>query len=226
MQLMHSNNLHIFIGPTLYGIEDRTKKTGVKFVWHPPAKRNDIKQLMQSKKPSVAVIVDGYFHNNLAVGHAEIREAIKAGWTIWGISSMGAIRASEMIPLGMKGYGLAYKHFANDPDFRDDEVALLHGIKKPFTPVSEPLIHIRYSLDHLVKNKQISMKEKKKVIEKLSSIWYGDRTLYYLKELLKSETKFTKEAAINNFISDFDRFRIKSIDFLNFINKKIWLNKN
>lgn len=226
MQPKYLNKLNIFIGPTLHGIGEQVKKTDENFAWHPPVKRNDIKHLLETHAPSSVVIVDGYFHNSLAVGHAEIREAIKAGWVIWGVSSMGAIRASEMIPAGMKGYGLVFKHFANDPDFRDDEVALLHGIKDPYTPVSEPFIHIRYSLDYLLKNRQITIREKNKIIEILSSIWYGDRTLYYLQELLKSETSFTNEAAINNFISDFDRFRIKSTDFINFISKGIWLNNN
>jgi hypothetical protein len=225
MQLPHSNNLHIFIGPTLYGVVHRLKKPVNKFTWHPPVKRNDIKQLMQSVKPSVAIIVDGYFHNSLAVGHAEIREAIKAGWVIWGLSSMGAIRASEMISLGMKGYGLVYKRYVDDPDFRDDEVALLHGINKPFTPVSEPLIHIRYFLNHLRSAKLIRSKEENKILKKLSSMWYGDRTLFYLKELLKSETGFNNEKELNNYFSNFDKFRIKSIDFTKFIEMQPWENK-
>jgi len=73
---------------------------------------------------------------------------------------MGAIRASEMIPAGMKGYGLVFNHFANDPDFRDDEIALLHEVKNPYTPVSKPLIHIRYFLDHLLNERQITIREK------------------------------------------------------------------
>ncbi|WP_425300876.1 TfuA-like protein, partial [Nocardia wallacei] len=33
----------------------------------------------------------------------EIREALEAGWSVWGLSSMGAIRAAEMRLLGMRG---------------------------------------------------------------------------------------------------------------------------
>jgi hypothetical protein len=220
MQPPYSNKLHIFIGPTLNGFEQQVKRSTDKFAWHAPIKRDDINHLMATQKPTSILIVDGYFHNCLAVGHREIREAIKAGWDIWGVSSMGAIRAAEMISLGMKGYGLVFKHFVEDPDFRDDEVTLLHGIKKPYHPVSEPLIHIRYSLNKLRSTNQITTREQNRIINILSSMWYGDRTLYLLKELLKSETKFTDEKAIENFISGFDKFRIKSTDFLNFINEK------
>ncbi|MGW1056198.1 TfuA-like protein [Streptomyces sp. NPDC002521] len=31
----------------------------------------------------------------------------------------------------------------------DDEVALIHGLESPFRAVSEPLVHIRASLQHL-----------------------------------------------------------------------------
>lgn len=217
MQLQHSDNPHIFIGPTLHGVGHRLKKPAIKIIWHPPVKRNDIKQLMQSGKPSLAVIVDGYFHNSLAVGHAEIREAIKAGWEIWGISSMGAIRAAEMISLGMKGHGAVYQKYVDDPDFRDDEVTLLHSKKKPYTPLSEPLIHIRYFLKHLYSAKKITSNEERKILKKLSSMWYGDRTLYVLNELLKSETGIINKTETENLILNFDQFRIKSIDFINFL---------
>jgi hypothetical protein len=225
MQEQFSNNLHIFIGPTLNGFDTQIENPPDTAIWHPPVKRNDINYLSQRNKPSTIIIVDGYFHNYLAVGHKEIREAIKMGWEIWGLSSMGAIRAAEMISLGMKGYGSVYKHFLADPDFKDDEVTLLHGTEKPFIPISEPLIHIRYALKHLVMNKQISIKEQKKIVRVLSSIWYGDRTLYLLKELLKKETKFNKEVNIDNFLSGFEKFRVKSIDFINFMRNKIWLNE-
>lgn len=224
MQAQFSNNLHIFIGPTLNGYDTQIENPPGTAVWYPPVKRNDINYLSQKEAPSTIVIVDGYFHNYLAVGHKEIREAIKLGWKIWGLSSMGAIRAAEMVSLGMKGYGAVYKHFVTDPDFKDDEVTLLHSPEKPFIPISEPLIHIRYALDYLVMSKQITIKEQKKIVRLLSSMWYGDRTLYLLRELLKSETKFNEKADIDDFLSGFEKFRVKSIDFISFMRSKIWLN--
>ncbi len=222
MQPEYSNNLHLFIGPTLSGFENKMPGLLDQARWHPPVKRNDIRNLLRTHPPSVIVLVDGYFHNCLAVGHKEIREAIRGGWVIWGISSMGAIRASEMIRLGMKGYGLVYNHFLEDPDFRDDEVSMLHGKEKPYTLISEPLIHIRYSLDHLLKTKQVTLQEKNKIVGILASNWYGDRTLFFLKELLKNETKFNDEVPLDNFLAGFDQFRVKSADFVNFMTRKIW----
>jgi hypothetical protein len=224
MRPPYSNNIHIFIGPTLSGFERRLKDVANDIIWHPPVKRNDINFLCQTNQPATIVVVDGYFHTCLAVSHKEIREAIKAGWVVWGISSMGAIRASEMILLGMKGYGVVYNHFVNDKDFRDDEVALLHGFAKPFIPISEPLIHIRYFLNYIQEAKQITTKEKNKIIRVLSSIWYGDRTLYLLKELLIAKTGFSDEKSIDGLIADFQKFRVKSIDFIDFMTSKIWLS--
>ncbi len=97
-------------------------------------------------------IVDGQFLRCLSVGHAEIRLAIAKSWQVWGLSSMGAIRACEMKHLGMRGYGEVYQWYCRDECFRDDEVALMHRPNPPYDAVSEPLIHIRVWLQELVKN--------------------------------------------------------------------------
>ena len=68
---------------------------------------------------------------------------------MWGLSSMGAIRAREMAHLGMRGYGSVYAPFATEGDFQDDEVALLHEPNAPYRPVSEPLVHLREAVAHL-----------------------------------------------------------------------------
>ena len=98
----------------------------------PPVRRLDVAKLTATeRRPGTLVIVDGLFHDTLAVGHAEIREAMRRGWRVWGLSSMGAIRAREMAPLGMKGFGRVFERFEAEADFQDDEVALLHEPRPP-----------------------------------------------------------------------------------------------
>jgi hypothetical protein len=222
MRRKSSNEIHIFIGPTLFQFEDRVNDIE-NLIWHPPVKRNDINKLTFKKQPSTIVIADGLFHNCLSVGHREIREAIKKGWNIWGVSSIGAIRASEMYLLGMKGYGHVFENYMRNEYFRDDEVTVLHSISKPYTSISEPLIHIRLFLTQLEDDHLISSSERKSILKILSSNWYGDRTLYHLRELLVNISSCKNEAIINSYFFDFNRFRVKSIDFINFINNKIWL---
>ena len=115
----------------------------------PPAKRGDVAAVTRTRRPGVLVLVDGVFQNALSVGHAELREALNLGWEVWGLSSMGAIRAREMHVLGMRGWGRVFETFMAPGDFQDDEVALLHGAEKPYVALSEPLIHLRAATAHL-----------------------------------------------------------------------------
>src|SRR5476649_2546093 len=91
---------YLFIGPSSYAIQ-LDLPSNMKVM--PPAKRGDIENLMAEYPPGTVVLVDGTYHSYPAVSHAEIRTAIEAGWTFWGLSSMGAIRAVELAPVGMKG---------------------------------------------------------------------------------------------------------------------------
>ena len=136
----------LFAGPSL--LDSNSRQLDTSFVrLKPPAKRGDIDLLLNEEDAAGTIILaDGRFHSELAVGHSELRRAIRAGWEIWGVSSMGAIRACEMRSTGMKGFGVIYGFFMDDPDFADDEVALLHIPDPPYHAVSEPLVHTRMFL--------------------------------------------------------------------------------
>jgi len=71
-------------------------------------------------------IIDGYFERMAAVWHKEILLAIEAGIEVWGAASMGALRAAELAPFGMRGVGAIYERFASGELEADDEVAVAH----------------------------------------------------------------------------------------------------
>jgi hypothetical protein len=221
----YSPDVYVFVGPSLYGYKHLIQKNSdQKIHWLNPVKRDDIKNLIENNDPSTIIIADGNFHNCLSVGHKEIRDGIALKWSVWGVSSMGAIRAAEMKTLGMKGYGFVYNLFANDPTLRDDEVALLHSIEDPYLPLSEPLINIRYALSQLQNNVTISKKDSQTIIDLLKQDWYGDRTLNRLSKLLKEKKSLDASFNIESFIKNFSQFRIKSIDFINLFNSQEWKN--
>jgi hypothetical protein len=166
-------------------------------------------------------IVDGQFHQCLSVGHAEIRLALAKGWQVWGLSSMGAIRASEMKHMGMCGYGEVYKWFCRDDYLRDDEVALTHCPDPPYNPLSEPLIHIRVWLQELVKIRLLSARQEKSLVKELMSMWFGDRTLPRARAMVLSVIPHrTRE--LDQTLAEFDRFRLKSHDLSNFLREQPW----
>ena len=209
----------MFAGPTLNGSGALARAAGVKVL--PPVKRGDVNRLVSTRKPGVMAIVDGQFHQCLSVGHAEIREAIELGWQVWGLSSMGAIRACEMKETGMLGFGQVYEWFCSDENFRDDEVALTHFPESPYYALSEPLIHIRLWLQELVSVRLLTRLEEKRLISKLMSMWFGERTLARARELVVDVIP-TKVQKVDETLEDFDRFRLKSHDLAAFLREQPW----
>ena len=215
----HNSSCWLFVGPTMNGSASVAKAAGVKLL--PPVKRGDVERLVSTRRPGVIAIVDGQFHQCLSVGHAEIRLALAKGWQVWGLSSMGAIRACEMKHLGMRGYGEVYDWFCRDEDFRDDEVALTHAPDPPYVALSEPLIHIRVWLQELVNQHLLSARQEKHLLNELMSMWYGDRTLSRARALVLSVVP-QRAVAVDETLADFDRFRLKAHDLSNFLREQPW----
>jgi hypothetical protein len=214
----------MFVGPTLgEGRRARTlaRKQGVRL--RAPVKRRDLSNFLRKAgrhRPGVICIVDGVFHDRLAVGHAEIREVLERGWHVWGLSSMGAIRAREMQSLGMRGFGQVYELFNTVRDFQDDEVALLHEPTPPYRSSSEPLVHLRAALDHLVGVELVPRSAATAVIQSLKRRWFGDRTIAAMLAELQHEG--AQLAPIRNELLDFARFRLKTIDLERFLECAPW----
>jgi hypothetical protein len=215
---MSSNNNFFFVGPTAAGCANLQSALS-DFTILPPVKRGDISSCAMSKHPGIIVIVDGMFHSCPSVGHAELRDAMKNGWTIWGLSSLGAIRACEMKEFGMKGFGQVYERYLQDDDFQDDEVALLHGPLPPYPAFTEPLIHLRAALTELEKEKLLTAKASAHIIQHLKSLWYGKRTPSAFVKLVLNAAPGPKTEAI---LADFERFRLKNQDLRNFLELRPW----
>lgn len=187
----------------------------------PPVRRGDIEQIISERPPGAMAIVDGLFHQYLSVGHAEIRSAVAAGWRIWGLSSMGAIRAYEMRHLGVRGYGRVYRCFCRYQDFRDDEVALLHEPQPPYRGLTEPLVHIRLWLKELLKTGLLNGRQKKRLLDNLMSMWFGDRTLQRARSMVLDLIP-EHETGVDAMLAGFDRFRVKCHDLSDFLAERPW----
>jgi len=161
----------IFLGPSL---DTATAKSILDAEYRLPARRGDILAAVRDSA-TVIGLIDGVFHQEAAVAHREILTAIRAGVTVIGASSMGALRAAEMDALGMKGIGEIYQKYATGELVSDDEVALV------FDPVSgialsEPLINIRYTLGAAEQSGIISRGESETLLAAAKSLFYPSRT--------------------------------------------------
>jgi hypothetical protein len=117
---MDQKRIVVFIGPSL-NLNDARKILDADF--HPPVARDDISALLNDP-PDIIGIIDGVFHQKPAVSHREILQALKAGVTVIGGSSMGALRAAELDYAGMIGIGTVYQKYRDGKIESDDDVAI------------------------------------------------------------------------------------------------------
>ena len=208
----------VFAGPSL----PPSGVGGNGIVVRAPARRGDIDALIARRRPGVVVLADGVFHQTLAVGHAELRNAIARGWQVWGLSSLGAIRACEMRHLGVRGFGAVYDRFVADDTFSDDEVALVHAPDPPYQAISEPLIHMRVALEALSEAGVLTATERRTLASRLKRLWYGERTLGLLRAEILA-TKPAAAAAVDRWLAGFARFRLKTLDLERFLAERPWI---
>src|SRR5690606_34862608 len=94
--------------------------------YRPPVAMGDVYRAAQ-ERPACVAIIDGGFHHQPAVWHKEILYALARGIGVVGASSMGALRAVELAPMGMQGVGRIVELYRSGVVDADDEVAVLHG---------------------------------------------------------------------------------------------------
>lgn len=190
-------------------------------------RRGDIDNLIANvSTPGVIGLADGTFHTYPSVSHVEVREAMDAGWIVFGLCSMGAIRVSEMRHMGMKPWGKVARMFCDNPNFADDEVALIHGSEAPYIPLSEPLVHIREFTAKACEHGWLTSSQAESVIESLRQRWYGERTLASLRQVLcKVLVADRLPAPVAEAIDEFKAYRLKQADLQSFLNGKPWLNE-
>ncbi len=200
----------VFVGPSAYGARsDAHKLIKGRGELRGPIKRGDLPRL--PSEYTTVLIVDGYWKTVPAVGHAEIRTALKTR-RVYGCSSIGAIRAFEMRDLGMIGRGVVYEMFCSEEDFRDDEVALHHCPDcLEFEPLSESLVNIRVFLSGLVKQGDIGADASRSIIHHMEGLHFANRTTDLLCDLLSREVG--AEPA-NELVSRLPGCRIKTRDFV------------
>ncbi|MEO8544511.1 MAG: TfuA-like protein [Burkholderiaceae bacterium] len=213
--------INLYVGPTAYGLQAQLLAAPALRIF-PPVRRGDIEALISSgARPAVIVICDGIFQSVPAVSHAELCLALDAQWKVWGVSSIGAIRAFELRNEGMHGFGHVYAMLCHDSDFADDEMCHLHFPETPYFPVSEPLVNLRHALASLGPKLGVSDRAVARTIEGLREMWFGDRTLEKMKEMMvvNAGVEPTKAAAILNWLV---RNRVKTADLRKLLTQRPW----
>ncbi|WFE40215.1 TfuA-like protein [Micromonospora sp. WMMD998] len=138
----------VFIGPSLPA--DEVGRLLPDAVVLPPVAHGDLLRLDVGPGDRVLVI-DGFFLQHPPVRHREILDLLDRGVTVAGAASMGALRAAELWPFGMRGVGEVFRLYRDGVVTGDDEVAVVHGpAEEGHRGLSEPLVNIRVALRRAV----------------------------------------------------------------------------
>ena len=168
----------------------------VEVVYKRPIQRGDLGQALK-EHPDIIAIIDGVFHQNSAVGHKEILNAMNRGIEVYGASSMGALRASELDSLGMTGIGYVYNQYASGEVDSDDDVAVMLD-SESLEALSEPLINMKYVFTNAVSKGIITEDEKDELLEISKRTFYPQRN--YAKTLSQSSLSESEKDELIDFI--------------------------
>lgn len=168
------HEIFVFLGPTL-AREVAEKILPARYL--PPVSAGGILRALRLR-PQVIAIVDGLFESAAAVWHKEILLAMEERVTVFGASSMGALRAAELAAFGMIGVGRIFEAYRDGVCTDDDEVAVLHaGVAGQYCAVSEAMVNIRATLARAVNERVIAPEVGDLVVARAKETFYQERSL-------------------------------------------------
>ncbi len=177
----------VFLGPTLPH-EEAARVLDATYL--PPARQGDVFRAVSAYRPRVVGLIDGAFLDVPAVWHRELLWAMSEGVHVLGAASMGALRAVELAPLGMRGVGRIFEAFrdgrwpTDDSPFEDDdEVAVIHApLEAGARPLSDALVDLRATLDGAVMADVIDRAAARSLVATMKAIHFARRSFARLHE--------------------------------------------
>jgi len=160
----------IFVGPSLPG--PRPERPGLGYA--PPARRGDLIAAARGGA-SVIGLVDGVFHQDLAVTPREVRDAAGAGARLFGAASMGALRACDC-PDAMTGVGAVYEAFRDGVLVGEDEVAGTFAADS-YQVIAYPLVHVRGAAALALERGLVSQAAIRGFLDRVAELSFEQRTL-------------------------------------------------
>ena len=164
----------VFLGPTL-GHDEARAVLDAQYL--PPAGHGDVLRAALHR-PRAILLVDGLFDTVPAVWHKEILFALSEGIHVYGAASMGALRAAELDPFGMRGVGAVYRAFADGTLEDDDEVAVAQAdAEHGFRALSDSMVDVRATLDAAVAKGIVDATVAAAVAARVKATFYPQRRL-------------------------------------------------
>jgi hypothetical protein len=163
----------VYLGPSLPGHDAKVALPGCDL--RAPIRRGDLYR-DRLGGGSVFVIIDGVFHQEPAVPPREILDVLEDGAMIVGASSMGALRAAECWPAGMRGVGTIYRLYRRGALHSDDEVILVYSSDgSAYQSRSVPLINVRYALSRALRKDRLDLPAAGRIVASAQRLHFPER---------------------------------------------------
>jgi hypothetical protein len=179
----------VFIGPTGYGLRvDRFARSG-------PASLGSLFKAFEEGYKTF-VLVDGLYGTVPSVWHKEIFYLLSQRCTIYGLSSIGALRAADMAHFGMQGFGLIYRLYRSATIVDDDEVCILHaGEELDYMPLTQAMINLRFTFRNMRRQGILSYPDEQLLCERAKAVHFSERSDATIVDLIKLVTNLDQSAA-------------------------------
>ncbi|MDR3435528.1 TfuA-related McrA-glycine thioamidation protein [Telmatospirillum sp.] len=210
-------NTVIFLGPSLASADARAILDAD---FRPPVSQGDVhRATVQGAR--IIGIIDGYFERVPAVWHKEILWALSRGVHVFGASSMGALRASELAPFGMIGVGRVFEAFRDGALEDDDEVTVVHGpAELGYKAVSEAMVNIRATLDRAESDGIIGAASHDALLQAAKDLYYPLRDYpHILEQVSASDLSAAERSALQQWLPSgrVDRKGLDAVELLRII---------
>jgi hypothetical protein len=122
-------------------------------------------------------LIDGAVEDADRVPLDELRQALATGdIEVLGGASMGAIRAAQLGPAGMRGVGRVFRLFRRGSLTHDDEVYVLHApAALHYRCLTLPLVNVRYTLRAVRRAGYLAAPDEHAMIKYLRDVPWFDR---------------------------------------------------
>jgi hypothetical protein len=177
----------VYAGPTICHDEVRSVLPEARV--RPPVARGDLLR-EEWTRDDTAVIIDGYFREDLSVGHKEILWLLNEGVRVIGGASMGALRAAELSLYGMNGVGSVFNMYAAGEVNGDDEVAVQHGPGDLGYPAfTVAMVNIRYGCREGAKTGLVPAAIGERIVDVAKARPFTHRTWVELEQALGPDSR-------------------------------------
>ncbi|MGH3898521.1 MAG: TfuA-like protein [Pseudonocardiaceae bacterium] len=166
----------VFLGPSLAADVAQRLLPSAKLL--PPVQLGDVCAAVY-QGADVIIVIDGFFEQVPTVWHKEILWALSRGIWVYGAASMGALRAAELAPFGMRGIGAIYERYASGDYTDDDEVMIVHApADDGYRPLSVAMASLRDGLERAVAAGIIDQLAQVSLVAAAKQLHYADRSWF------------------------------------------------